>query len=46
MNEETINALDRFVQQVTRAIKIALPDAPIAVQAVEEAAKDLRDTLQ
>jgi hypothetical protein len=45
MKDETLNALDRFIQQLAKAITIALPDAPIAVKDVQEAAKALRDQL-
>lgn len=45
MKEETLNALDMFIQQVTKAIRLALPDAPEAVKDVQNAAKELRDAL-
>lgn len=45
MKEQTVNALDMFIQQLTKAVKVAIPDAVETVKGVEVAAKDLRDAL-
>jgi len=45
MKEETLNALDMFVRQVERAIKVAIPEATETLKALHEAGQDLRDCL-
>jgi len=45
MKDETIEALDFFVQVLTSAIRTALPDAPEKVRDVEHAGKELRNRL-
>lgn len=46
MKSETIDALDLFIREVERALRLALPHAPEVVKALEAAGRDLREQLQ